>query len=216
MTTSLLPSTDLETIKTRYQSRFATHGATVAALASGTEAKQLLRHRVLSEAVPLEGRSVLDLGSGLGHFYGFLRTTGWRGDYTGVDLVPEFVAHCDHHYGADSPRPTFYAEDLFAVNTRWETQGEAPDLIVASQVFNNRYAEADNWSLFADAVTRMFASCRVGVAVDALTTQVDFEEPQLYYYDPARVLALGLSLTRRAILRHDYPLYEQTLYLYRE
>ena len=216
MTQPELPRADREMIRDRYRARYMSHGPTVAALASGTDAKQRIRHQVLSEIGSIDGATLLDVGCGIGQFYAFCRESDWQIRYTGIDLVPEFVAHCHQEFGSDDPPPAFLEADLFADSCAAIRRMAPHDFVVASQVFNNRYAFADNWELFQEAVRAMFERCARAVAVDCLTTRVDFQEPQLYYYDPARVLEFGLSLTRRAVLRHDYPLYEQTLYLYRQ
>jgi hypothetical protein len=66
-------------------------------------------------------------------------------------------------------------------------------------------------------VTRMFELCRVGVAFNVMTTYVNFTAPNLYYRNPAELLAWCMSqLTPRVRLDHAYPLYEYTVYLYRE
>ncbi|HYE77140.1 MAG TPA: methyltransferase domain-containing protein [bacterium] len=215
-TAPALPPADRDAILARYRSRFAAHGPTVAALASGSEAKQTLRHRILTEIGDLQGASVIDLGCGLGHLLGSLEDRWIRTRYIGVDLVPEFIDHCRATYGDLEPSPAFIVGDLFADGCALIGSLPEADYGFASQVFNNRYAEANNWDLFRAAVTSLFGRCRMGVAVDCLTTRVDFQEPHLFYYNPADLLSFGLSLTRRAVLRHDYPLFEQTLYLYRE
>lgn len=200
----------------RYQQRFATHGPSVAALASGSEGKQRIRHQILREIGIADGQSVLDVGCGLGHFLAGAEEAGLGIRYTGLDFVPEFIAHCKAAWSGEAARCSFIEADLFHEDCAALHQQERHDFVVASQVFNNRYAENSNWNLLETALKAMYDICNIGVAIDCLTTQVDFEEPHLYYYDPGQLLKLGISLTRRAVLRHDYPLYEQTLYLYRD
>lgn len=219
MSTSLpaLPLRDeRQLILQRYQQRFATFGPTVAALASGSDGKQRLRHQILREIGIADGQSVLDVGCGLGHFFAGAEEAGLGIRYTGLDFVPEFIAHCKAAWSGEADRCSFIEADLFHDDCAALHLQERHDFVVASQVFNNRYADNSNWNLLETALKAMYDICNIGVAIDCLTTQVDFEEPHLYYYDPDRLLKLGLSLTRRAVLRHDYPLYEQTLYLYRE
>lgn len=215
MTTSDLAATDRQHILARYQRRFAEHGPSVTALASGSAEKQALRHRILREIGIQKGDSVLDVGCGLGHFLQNALDAKLPIAYTGLDLVPEFITHCRAMYTGQSTPCQFVEADLFAEGCAAIRQQPPHDWVIASQVFNNRYAEGDNWSLFEQALSAMFGRCQRGVAIDCLTTRVDFQEPQLHYFDPARLLTFGLFLSRQAILRHDYPLYEQTLYLYR-
>lgn len=211
-----LPVPDRDAILARYRSRLARFGPTVAALGSGSEERQALRHRILQEVGITDGMSVLDAGCGLGTFYRHCRDSGLALRYTGLDLVPEFIAHCQAAFRGEAPAPILLSGDLFAEDCALIRSQPVHDVVVASQVFNNRYEHSDNWELFQAAVSALFDRCREALAVDCLTTAVDYQEPHLFYYDPGQVLAFGLSLTRRATLRHDYPLYEQCLYLYRE
>ena len=58
--------------------------------------------------------------------------------------------------------------------------------------------------------------CRSGIAFNLITDQVDFREPQLFYADPTETLDFcRRALSRHVVIRHDYPLYEYTTYVYR-
>ena len=52
------------------------------------------------------------------------------------------------------------------------------------------------------------------LAIDFVTNYVDFKEDYLIYHSPEAMFRLAKSLTKRVVLRHDYPLYEFCLYLY--
>jgi hypothetical protein len=60
----------------------------------------------------------------------------------------------------------------------------------------------------------MFLTARKGVAIDFVTNYVDFQESYLRYHSPEDMFKFAKSLTKRVVLRHDYPLYEFCLYLY--
>jgi hypothetical protein len=62
----------------------------------------------------------------------------------------------------------------------------------------------------------MYSMANQGVAVDMLTRWVDFRgnDQEAFYYDPADVLSIGKTITKRVALRHDYPLFEFCVYLY--
>jgi hypothetical protein len=61
-----------------------------------------------------------------------------------------------------------------------------------------------------------FATCIRGVAANMTTSYVDYEDPQLHYFSPENVFRHCQTLTRRVALRHEYPLYEFTIFLYRD
>jgi hypothetical protein len=60
----------------------------------------------------------------------------------------------------------------------------------------------------------MMAMSSKGVAVNFLSSYVDYELDRNFHFAPEKAFSLAKKLTRFVTLRHDYPLYEFTLYLY--
>src|SRR5258708_28952277 len=52
---------------------------------------QEVRFKALMGMGKLEGQRILDLGCGLGCLYGYLKANGWKGEYTGIDLLDMMV-----------------------------------------------------------------------------------------------------------------------------
>jgi hypothetical protein len=66
-------------------------------------------------------------------------------------------------------------------------------------------------------VAKMFGQCRIGIAFNVMTTHVNFMAPNLYYRNPSELLAWCMTeLTTKIKMDHAYPLFEYTLYLYKE
>ena len=62
----------------------------------------------------------------------------------------------------------------------------------------------------------MFAACDVGIAFNAITDVVDYRSDDLWYSNAGEMLRFcQTELSRHVTLRHDYPLYEYTVYVYR-
>lgn len=184
-----------------YAERWRRQGAQIGTLGWKDEASQRLRFRVLAEVGVTPGASVCDVGCGFGDLCGYLGDV----DYTGVDLVPELLAEARRRF----PAGRFERRDIGE-----DPPPESFDFVLCSGALN--YRLADNWAHTAAMVGRMFAMCRRAVAVNFLTTRADFQKPLNYHHDPGAVLALCLALTPRVAIRHDYPLFEFTAYLYRE
>jgi hypothetical protein len=90
------------------------------------------------------------------------------------------------------------------------------DYIVSSQTFNNLLTHENNLNLMLDVLRLSYLASRKGVAFDMLTTYVDFREDRLFYYPPEEIFRFCKSLTKRVTLRHDYPLFEFAVYLYKD
>ncbi len=91
---------------------------------------------------------------------------------------------------------------------------EPCDYFLLSGALN--YRVADNLALTHGMIRRMFALARKGVGVNFLSTYVNFERPHNYHHNPGALFDWARTLTRWVTLRHDYPLWEFTLYLYQE
>ena len=198
---------DKAEIKSRYRDRLKQHGAGIQALASGTPERQQTRFGVLAEIGDLEGASVLDLGCGFADFHQYLLNQGIQSRYTGYDICPEFVELAAERF----PESRFEVRDV-------QVDGipEKFDYIICSQTFNNRLAHEDNLKLMQDVLRISYEASEKGVAMDMLTSYVDFREDRLFYYSPEEIFRFSKTLTKRVTLRHDYPLFEFAVYLYKD
>lgn len=189
----------------RYTERYEKLGRTVQTLGSGTDEHQTIRYRVLSEIADLGGQRVLDVGCGFGGFLDYCRHFGQPMTYTGIDIVPVLLdeARKKHPYGK------FIEMDVLDAPDDMEF-----DYVVSSQGFNNRLRYSDNWDMMREVIAKCFKLARKGVAIDMMSTHVDFQEDHLYYFDPGKVFDFAKSLTKRVTIRHDYPLFEFCIYLF--
>ena len=197
---------DVDRIVERYSARLRVHGDDIRTLASGTEARRELRFQVLTEVGVTSGMSIVDLGCGFGDYFGYLRGRGIAVDYVGLDINPDMIAVARTKY----PEARFHVTDV---------QHEPPppcDIVVSTSAFNLPLEHQDNYEFAADILRIAYESARCGVAIDFLTSHVDYQSPHGFHYDPARVFTAAKRLTKRVTLRHDYPLFEFCVYLYRD
>src|SRR4051812_14688976 len=199
MTDQVLHPEDISLVVRRYQQRIAEHGPTFASLNSGNEHKQTLRHEVLASALRGVKPSILEVGCGLADFYKYLRRSQQDCSYRGYDIVPEYIAECRRTY----PEADFELRNIFL-----EGIEGAYDTIVMSQVLNNRYRKSDNMQVMQRALALAFEHTRISVAVDMLSTYVDFRNPDLYYYSPEDIFRVAKTISPRVVVRHDYRAFE--------
>jgi len=193
-----------------YERQLETHGATARGMDWKDEASQRLRFAVLCGVAALEGRTLHEVGAGAGHLYDFLRERGIGAVYSGSDASAAMVAAAR----ARHPEGRFVCCDVLEAGT-----GERFDAVVGSGLFHVKLGADDRaWRAFVEAgVARMFAACRVAIAFNLMSNQVDYRVPDLYYSDPGEMLEFcRRRLARHVVLRHDYPLHEYTIYVYRE
>lgn len=189
------------TIK-RFEERFSQFGYSPKAMGWRDKKQQELRFKILVQIGGLNGSSILDVGCGFGDLYGYLRKKNLRVKYTGVDISPKLIEKAKQLY----PGANFKVKDIIS-----DSYHKRFDYIFASGMFNWRIGNNKRYT--KDMVSKMFSLCRKGVAVNMMTTYVDYKDDYLYYYDPKEILDYCKSLSRFVAIRHDYPLYEFTVYI---
>lgn len=195
---------DKRRIIERYNERLSEHGAEFTALASGTEERRAVRFHVLSEVGISSGDTVLDLGCGFGDFAGFLAGRGIEASYTGYDINPKLIEEARRKY----PGRTFEVRDVL------EESFPRFDYIVSTSCFNLCMLEGDNYQFVERILAKCYEHADKGVSIDFLTRYVDFPSAEGFHYEPERIFAMSKKLTKRVVLRHDYPLFEFNIYMY--
>ena len=205
MTQPVLHPDDASYVVRRYQQRIAEHGPTFASLNSGNEQKQVLRHGVLASALRGPKPAILEVGCGLADFYKYLLHQKQECSYRGYDIVPEYIAESRSTY----PQAEFVLRNIFV-----EGIEGTYDTIVMSQVLNNRYKKSSNLEVMRRALELTFQHSRVSVAIDMLSTYVDFRKPDLYYYSPEEIFHVAKMISPRVVIRHDYRAFEFCVQLF--
>jgi trans-aconitate methyltransferase len=196
---------DREAIVSLYEGRYAELGYDVRTLGWRGREDQRLRFRVLGDIADLAGASICDIGCGFGDLVPYLRERFGEFRYTGVDLSPSLIEEARRRH----PEHEFHCLDILDGDFSLRA-----DYFLLSGALNFRVE--DNWGLTEAMLSRMFELADRGVAVNFLTSYVNFERPHNYHHRPEEVFRFARALTSRVALRHDYPLWEFTVYLYRE
>lgn len=145
------------------------------------------RFEVLLELVNLEGKTLLDVGCGVGSLYRFLQEQGISCEYMGIDVLPEMIALAKQY----SPEGRFlcgnpFEKDFFSP--------EAFDVVYASGIFNLDTGKGK--SFLYEAVEKMSQWAKSTVVFNALHCRSNCREEPYLYYDPEEVLSF---------LRERYP-----------
>lgn len=178
----------------------------VKVVAWGSKRSQELRFLVLSQMANLHGSSLLDVGCGVGDLYGWLKKHRITVHYTGIDITPSMIEKARKKY----PGAPFKMQQILTTRVRQPLY----DYVVASGIFNRKIPR--HTAFIRDTIRQMFLLCRKGMAFNILSTKADFKEPDEYHADPGVLLTECLTLTRHAVLRHDYMTHDFTIYLYKK
>jgi SAM-dependent methyltransferase len=157
---------------------------------------QLERFRVLLRAVGLEGRSLLDVGCGLGCLATFLKDHDVAVEYTGVDLLPEMLARAAEAH----PEGRFVQGDIFSDAS--PLAGETFDVVFASGIMNLNLG--NNLDFAARALPVLIGHAKHAAVVNFLHVRRMWDDDRYFHYDPADMLAIARPHCPDVRLIDDY------------
>lgn len=200
-------------LRDHYEKTFRQYGATSKGVDWGeNEEHQLLRYRKMLAVIQQEQTetpTVLDAGCGYGGLLAYAGKNGMALQYTGIDVAESMILWAREAF----PKAAFIAGDIFEVGIT-----KRFDYVVCNGILTQKL---DVPGLVMDEfagrlIHRLFELCEKGIAFNVMTTKVNYFSNNLYYRNPAELLAWCMTeITPRVKLDHAYPLYEYTVYLYR-
>jgi SAM-dependent methyltransferase len=171
------------------------------------------RYQVMLDLLPnQEPCTLLDLGCGAAHLYDYMMSRGQsQVCYSGLDLSPAYLALCR----AKFPHLTFYDADLIS----GDASVPVHDYVLLNGVFNYKSdcSHEAMWAYCQALLLRAWPLARKGLAVNVVSKHVDWEREDLFHLPIGTATDFVASrLSRRFLVRHDYGLFEYTVYVYRD
>lgn len=176
----------------------------------GSKSTQAIRFKVLTEIANLNGKSVLDVGCGLGHLADFFKENSISAAYTGYDLMKSFIDMAKKSH----PGTRFELRNIMG-DSMEALPKEKFGYVLACGILNIPIGHNEEY--IRELIRRMFKLCKQGVAISMLSLNADYYDPKCYYYSPKKMLSWVLKeISRHAVLRHDYLPHDFTLYIYKK
>jgi SAM-dependent methyltransferase len=198
-----LVSREQERIRTFYLESFLRHPlAPHQQVRWWTEDSQRIRFEVLARIGSLADASVLDVGAGLGDLCDFLADK--TASYTGMDLLPEFVAEARRrHPGAEFIQAEFMG---------WPEDRQF-DYVLASGTLSFRVPDHERF--YFGMIAKMFRLAKRAAGFNMLRQGAHAEDGVHATYDPLRVAAFADTLSARVEVMTDYLPEDFTVFLYK-
>lgn len=203
-----------ETLKAHYEKKFEMYGPSSMGVDWGEEEKNLnLRYEkmlAVSQDSDLSLPSLLDVGCGFGGLLRYANTKGINPCYTGVDVAENMIKWARKSF----PQNEFFLGDVLEI-----LFDKQYDYVVCNGILTQKLNIA---ALAMDEyahklIRRMYDLCLEGIAFNVMTTKVNHFDNNLYYRNPGELLSWCMSeITPHFKIDHAYPLFEYTIYLYRE
>jgi SAM-dependent methyltransferase len=177
------------------------YGIDVRSLNWGSKQSQELRFHILSQIGDLNGKSLLDVGCGLGDLYEWLAKNKITTYYKGIDITPKMIEKAKERF----PQIDFEVVDFIREETN------RFDFILMSGIFTYQ-----NEEFLKIMIERAFCKANIGVAFNVLSDWAPQKDDNEFYADPLQILTFCKTLTPWIKLRHDYHSRDFTIYLYKK
>lgn len=185
-----------------YNNRFEQYGRDIKTVGWGDESSQHLRFEVLFRGLNLKGKTILDVGCGLGDLVPYLeRRTNGDFNYIGIDIAEKLISSAVSTYGGKGRE--FFVGDIFSLRVHHV------DISILSGALSFKTPGIEDYA--RETMRIMFERSREVASLNFLTNYVDFELEKNQHYQPEMVYSWAKKLSKRVNLIDDYPLYEFTV-----
>jgi len=197
---------DIDRVRRLYDRRVEELGDQVKTVGWSSEESQFMRFDILSRGLGFEGKSILDIGCGLGDF---VRYAAGRGltfrKYTGLDISEQLISTAKAKWNKRKDC-SFEVGDIDQLES-------GSDIVIISGALNLKLA--DNPSYIGTMLRKAWKKTNKVLAVNFLSTYVDYENSLNYHTDPSWAFAECRSISDKVILYDDYPLWEFTIQMHK-
>lgn len=171
--------------------------------------RQNLRFDALMQHVPKNKRfTILDFGCGLSHLIEYLTQNYGDFEYTGCDIVDDFLNHNRKKYNQHK----FFNSIDNQVRKNY-------DYILVSGTFNILYSDDidKNTKLVYDQIKLLFEKCNIAISINFMNDQVDYKSPNAYHQNVIEIYDFCCkNLSKRIIINQSYMPYEFTITIYKD
>jgi cyclopropane fatty-acyl-phospholipid synthase-like methyltransferase len=163
-------------------------------------AAQQARFEVLHRHVDLAGKSLLDVGCGLGDLWAFCKARGIPVDYTGVDLLEKMTHAAQQKY----PDGRFRCADVFHGRSfsKGRLKGRRFDVVFCSGALNLNLG--NNREFLPRAARRLVELAQEAAVFNLLHHRETRRHDHCFYYDPQEVRAIVEKLGCDVQIVDDY------------
>lgn len=201
-------------LKEHYENRFELHGPSSKGVDWGENETNLnFRYQKMIAVLPSQNTSppptLLDVGCGFGGLLHYANSMGIDFCYSGIDIAANMVEWARKNY----PNNEFCLGDILKTDFN-----KKYDYVICNGILTQKLETPGLiMDVFAHKlIKRLYDLCNIGIAFNVMTTKVNYFSNNLYYRNPVELFAWCISeISPHIKIDHSYPLYEYTVYVYR-
>lgn len=196
----------IEKCKKIYRDSFETYGDDARSVRWDKKTIET-RYKELLKVGELNESSVLEIGCGIGGFYEYITQKNQivLGTYLGIDLIEGMIDLAKQKY------PEAFWEKRNIFNEPLEDQF---DYVFLCGVFNLAGEDCQNY--MEKMLLQAFSYCKKGLAFNFISSNVNFKDEEMSYYDPVDVFDFCIkNLSWKVDIHHHYSKCDVSVFIYR-
>jgi len=154
------------------------------------------------------GKTLLDVGCGIGGFYDFLKERDIHCQYTGIDINEKMIEKARQLH-------PHMKEDFFVCDIIEEKLDREFDYVLSVGPLNLKFAGDLNIVMTMRLVKEMHNLARVGAAISMTSSWTQKPNFETFYYEPCHILAETAKFCVNSKFDHTYLPHDFTLFLYK-
>ena len=174
-----------------YQGLLNDHGPSTLVADASTIENQRIRYEVLAEMADYNGKSVLDVGCGLGWFAEYLSWKFVDVKYTGIDISPSLIEQAQKLY----PHQQFICADIL------EDELPQHDIVVCNGIFY--LLQWTPYKYMFEIIRRGYDVAKEALLFTSLNGH-DVSDNGEFWARPDLVLGFVMDLCPKVVFRADY------------
>ena len=205
----------INTIKDYYDEKLSKYKSGPKAVNWRNKKSQLLRFKKICEIGNFNNKKILDVGSGLSHFYDYLKNKKLNFKYIGVDISKNMILESTKRI--KNKNANFYCLNILDLDDKLIYKLKS-DYVINSGLFTVKHKiNSDEWwKLIQKMIINMNKLSKVGISFNLMLPTVDYKEKHLHYQSIDKLLRfLRKKVSNKIIIKCDYPLWEYTCYIYK-
>ncbi|MFH1182638.1 MAG: class I SAM-dependent methyltransferase [Candidatus Moraniibacteriota bacterium] len=190
-----------------YKEIFNKKGKSVKSLKWNSYSSAASRYKQFIDGnVDYNGKNILDVGCGFGDIIPYLFSQAESFQYTGIDMMPEFIKIARKRY----PDFKFFVSDYFSNPLKKKF-----DIIISCGTLNTKIPGYMKYR--EKAIKTMFDNCKEVLAFNMAggSNPKNKKESKISYADSLAVLKYCLSLTNKVVFKQHYHRRDFTVFLYK-
>ena len=199
----------MQKVINRYRERLKEFGIGPAAIETPKN-RQSLRYSIFTKAIKEDGFSLLDFGCGFGYLYEFLKEKYNNFEYTGADIVSEFIDHNKQKF----PENNF----ILLKNSPYDIK-ETYDYIIIAGPFAVIYgdSEKEHFEYIKSTLKYLLENTNICMVLDFMHDKVDFKQEDAYHQNVMEFYRfVKEELSPRCIIDESYMPYEFAVTIYKD